>query len=88
MNQKTSIIKKILSGIAIFIFIKLAIALFTIGNQGFGDIDFIYNIAFGAIVIIFILYSVIQTTKANSPIMTKKKGASPPRPDNKPLHPK
>jgi hypothetical protein len=73
---------------AIFVFIKIAITLFTIGNKRFDDIDFIYNMGFGAIVIIFIVYRVVQTMKANSPIMTKKYSSSPPRPDNKPLHPK
>lgn len=88
MKNKPSIIKKILSGITIFVFIKLAISLFTIGNKGFADIDSIYNIAFGAIVIIFILIRVFQTKKSNSSIMIKKNGSSPPLPDNKPLHPK
>lgn len=88
MSQKPNFIKKILSGMAIFVFIKIAITLFTIGNKRFDDIDFIYNMGFGAIVIIFIVYRVVQTMKANSPIMTKKYSSSPPRPDNKPLHPK
>ncbi len=88
MSLKPNFIKKILSGMAIFVFIKIAITLFTIGNKRFDDIDFIYNMGFGAIVIIFIVYRVVQTMKANSPIMTKKYISSPPRPDNKPLHPK
>jgi hypothetical protein len=88
MSLKPNLIKIILSGMAIFVFIKIAITLFTIGNKRFDDIDFIYNMGFGAIVIIFIVYRVVQTTKANSPIMTKKYRSSPPRPDNKPLHPK
>lgn len=91
MNKKHSFIKRILSYIAIFTFINLAITLFTIGNQDFGSADTIYNMIFGAIVIIFILVKVFQKAYRNKNITitnrTKNSGL-PPSVNNKPLHPK
>ena len=88
MKKKPSIIKKVISGIFIFIFIKVAIALFTIGFSDFEDLDMIYNIVFGFIVMTFILFKVFQKTKASSPTKAKKNNTTPPLLDNKPLHPK
>jgi len=64
--------------------------LFTNGNKGFHSIDNIYNVAFGAIVIIFILFKVLNKTNSieYSMNINKKKSSTPPSLNNKPLHPK
>ena len=90
MKNKSSLIKKILSSITVFIFIKLAIVLFTYGNQGFDSIDSIFNMAFGVILVLFILFKFFLklNPNENSPFVKRKNSSSPPSLDNKPLHPK
>jgi hypothetical protein len=68
----------------------MAIVLFTNGNQGFDSIDSIFNMAFGVILIIFILFKFFLKVNQNenSAFVKRENSSSPPSLDNKPLHPK
>ena len=91
MENKSSIIKRFLSGFIIFIFIKLVIFLFTVGNDEFNNLDLFYNLTFGVVIMIFILYKVFHKTISNdiNAVVSKdNKINTPTSPQNKPLHPK
>jgi hypothetical protein len=90
MKNKFSIFKKVLSAIAVFTFIKLVLVLFINGYDDLGILDTILNMVFFSIIMIYILKGISKKANPNDngQIVNRKRVSSPPRPDNKPLHPK
>ncbi|MCB0702305.1 MAG: hypothetical protein R2863_04690 [Candidatus Kapaibacterium sp.] len=88
MQKKPSLLYRIITGITVFVFINIAISLFTVGNKGFGEIQIIFNFAFGFIIMFYILFRVFSISKSTNAKNTNSGDTSSYNSDNKPLHPK